>query len=65
MSLEDTKNCLDKGIEFKRQDREGDFVTNTKGTRKVGHTNKFYPSLIGMKNLDELIAEFTKLCKNQ
>ena len=60
MSLEDTKNCLDKGIEFKRQEREGDFATNTKGTRKVGYTNKFYPSLIGMKSLSELITCFGK-----
>jgi len=55
MTLEDTQKKLKLGIEFKRKGREGDYIISEKGKKKVGYQNKFYPSILEMKNLEHFI----------
>lgn len=55
-SSKDVEEIIKEGIEYNRDEREGDFA---KG-RKVGHTEKFYPSLLKMMEF----SEFLKIIKN-
>jgi len=55
MTLEDTESILKGGVEFSRKKREGDYKINKKEKRIVGYTEKFYPSVLKMKNLEEFI----------
>ncbi|WP_129582695.1 hypothetical protein [Methanolobus psychrotolerans] len=56
-SAADTELFLNKGIEYDRKEREGDFRNN----KKVGYTKKFYPSLYSMKTFEDLCMELSNL----
>lgn len=56
MSLSDTERELVRGIEFVRQERQGDYVVRGSNTKKVGYTQKFYPSLLKMCDFETLVS---------
>lgn len=58
MTLEETQNILELGIDYKRKKREGNYIKTKKGEKKVGYQSKFYPSILKMKNLEDFVKTF-------
>ena len=58
MDLEDTRKAMEDGIAYARKAREGDYITVNMDTKQVGYQNKFYPSLLHMKNLEQFVSMF-------
>jgi hypothetical protein len=50
-SAKDVQEIIKQGIEYNRGVREGDFSYG----KKVGHTEKFYPSILEMMNFSEFL----------
>lgn len=49
----ETKEILERGIDYNRKDRVGDFKNN----KKIGYTKKFYPSLLFMKDFKSFLDD--------
>lgn len=56
-SSSETGNIMNNGKEFNRKEREGDY---SKG-KKVGYTDKFYPSILEMMEFSEFLNLLTNL----